>query len=319
MPCDGAAPSGGPARALRPNLVLVTCILASSLSFVDGSVLNVALPAIGRSFAAGSADIQWVVNAYLLPLSALLLLGGASGDLYGRKRMLVAGTFLFAAASLLCAFAPGLVWLLAGRALQGLGAAFLLPSSLAILSDTFEGEKRGQAVGIWAAAGAMAAAGAPLLGGWLVDTTGWQAIFFINLPIGAGAILLALLVVPESLNRERPAPDWTGAALATVSLGALTWGLTAWSASRAFPPSTIAAIAGGILLALLFVIVERKRGDEAMVPLAMFGSRAFVGLTLLTLLLYGAFGAVMVMLPYVLIEAGHYSSTGAGAAMLPLP
>ncbi|MDB5720716.1 MAG: transporter, partial [Alphaproteobacteria bacterium] len=126
-------------------------------------------------------------------------------------------------------------------------------------------------------------------------------------------------VVPESLNRERPAPDWTGAALATVSLGALTWGLTAWSASRAFPPSTIAAIAGGILLALLFLVVERRRGNEAMVPLAMFGSRAFVGLTLLTLLLYGAFGAVMVMLPYVLIEAGHYSSTGAGAAMLPLP
>jgi EmrB/QacA subfamily drug resistance transporter len=321
LPCDGVVgarcnPSGA---ARRPNLVLVTCILASSLSFVDGSVLNVALPAIGRSLGAGSAELQWVVNAYLLPLSALLLLGGATGDLYGRRLMLIGGTALFIAASLLCALGPSLAWLLAGRALQGLGAAFLLPSSLAILSDTFEGEKRGQAVGIWAAAGAMAAAGAPLLGGWLVDGIGWQAIFYINIPIGAAAIGLAWLSVPESANPERPPPDWAGALLATFGLGGLTWALTAWSVSRALPASTIASLAAGVLMIFLFVLAERRRGNEAMVPLAMFGSRAFVGLTLLTLLLYGAFGAVMVMLPFVLIEAGRYTAVGAGAAMLPLP
>ena len=303
----------------RPLLVLATCILASSLSFVDGSVLNVALPAIGRSLGAGAADMQWVINAFLLPLSALLLLGGAAGDLYGRRLMLGGGVALFVAASLLCALGSSLALLLAGRALQGLGAAFLLPSSLAILSHAFEGEKRGQAVGIWAAAGAMAAAGAPLLGGWLIDAVGWRAIFYINVPIGGAAILLALFSVHESGNPERPPPDWLGALLATLALGGLTWGLTAWSASRALPATTIAALAGGLIMVPLFLAAERRRGDEAMVPLAMFGSPAFVGLTLLTLLLYGAFGAVMVMLPFVLIEAGRYSAIQAGAAMLPLP
>jgi EmrB/QacA subfamily drug resistance transporter len=281
-------------------------------------VLNVALPAIGGSFGARAADMQWVVNAFLLPLSALLLLGGAAGDLYGRKRLLIGGTALFVAASLLCALGTSLAWLLAGRAMQGLGAAFLLPSSLAILSHTFEGEKRGQAVRIWAAAGAMTAAGAPLLGGWLVDAVGWRAIFDINIPIGIAAIGFAAFAVPESANPDRPPPDWAGALLATLGLGGLTWGLTAWTNSHQLAPSTLASLAGGLAMLLVFVAVERRRGNAAMVPLAMFGSRPFVGLTLLTLLLYGAFGALMVMLPYVLIEAAGYKAVAAGAAMLPL-
>jgi MFS family permease len=164
----------------------------------------------------------------------------------------------------------------------------------------------------------MAAAGAPLLGGWLVDGIGWQAIFYINVPIGLGAILLGAFAVSESVNETRPPPDWAGALLATLGLGGLTWGLTAWTASRQLPPTTILALVAGMAMLILFVMVERKRGGEAMVPLAMFGSRPFVGLTLLTFLLYGAFGALMVMLPYVLIDAGGYSAVAAGAAMLPL-
>ena len=164
-------------------------------------MLNVALPAIGRSFRRDTAEVQWVINAYMLPLSALLLLGGGAGDHYGRRRLLLLGTLLFVASSILCALAPSLGWFLAGRALQGLGAAMLLPNSLAILSDTFSGEARGSAVGIWAAAGAGAAAVAPLLGGWLVDHVGWPGIFYINVPIALGAILLGLRYVPESADR----------------------------------------------------------------------------------------------------------------------
>lgn len=303
----------------HPRLVLVTTILASSLSFIDGSVLNVALPAIGRGFGAGTQEVQWVVNAFTLPLSALLLIGGAAGDHYGRRRLLVGGIALFAAASLLCALAPSLAVFLAGRALQGLGAAMLLPSSLAILGDSFTGEARGRAVGTWAAAGAMAAAGAPLLGGWLIDGVGWRAVFFINLPIAGAAILLALRYAPESLDSHRPPPDWAGAVLATLALGALTWGLTAWSAARSLGPVPAAILAAGAALLLLFLWVERRRRETAMMPLSLFASKPFVGLTLLTLLLYGAFGAAMLLLPFTLIEAAGYSSVEAGAALLPLP
>ncbi|HWU54414.1 MAG TPA: MFS transporter, partial [Rhizomicrobium sp.] len=169
----------------HPNLVLATCILASSLAFVDSSVTNVGLPAIGQSLQAGGADLQWVINAYLLPLSALLLLGGAAGDLYGRKRLLIAGTILFAAASIACAVASSLTLLLAGRGLQGIGAAVLMPSSLAILGASFSGEARGRAIGIWASVGAVMSAIGPILGGWLIDTAGWRTIFLINLPLAA--------------------------------------------------------------------------------------------------------------------------------------
>ena len=190
-----------------PRWTLAACVLASSLSFVDGSVLNVALPAIRASYGAGAADVQWVVNAYLLPLSALLLLGGAVGDHYGRRRLLVFGTGLFAAASLVCALAPSLPILLAARAAQGVGAALLLPNSLALLNAAYDGEKRGRAVGIWAAAGAAAAAIAPLIGGWLVDHVGWPSIFYINLPLAAGAILLALRFVAESQDKGAARTD----------------------------------------------------------------------------------------------------------------
>jgi EmrB/QacA subfamily drug resistance transporter len=319
LPCDGAAASGRCRGAKYPRAVLATCILASSLAFIDGSVLNVALPAIGHSFHAGTAEVQWVINAFMLPLSALLLLGGAAGDLYGRRRVMLWGIALFTAASVLCAAAPSLALFLAGRVLQGLGAAMLMPNSLAILSDAFAGEARGRAVGTWAAAGAISGALAPMLGGWLVDGLGWPLIFLLNLPIAAGAALLGWLYVPESENEARPPPDWAGAALATIGLGALTWGLTDWSASGRLDAGAGAAIGAGLIMIATFLTVERRRGAEAMVPLDLFGSRAFVGLTLFTFLLYGALGGLMLLLPYTLIEAAGYSATLAGAALLPLP
>ncbi|MGZ2411739.1 EmrB/QacA subfamily drug resistance transporter [Sphingomonas sp. F9_3S_D5_B_2] len=302
-----------------PNWTLVACILASSLSFVDGSVLNVALPAIRASFGAGAQDVQWVVNAYLLPLSALLLLGGALGDHFGRRRLLVVGTSLFAVASLLCALASGLPLLLAARALQGIGAALLLPNSLALLNAAFSGEKRGRAVGIWASAGAATAAFAPLLGGWLVDNAGWPAIFYINLPLALGAILLALRFVGESREAGAGRTDYAGALLVTAGLGGVTYALTLWSALSRFTSDAAIALGAGVLLLAAFIVVEHRRSQRAMLPLGMFRSRRFSGLNLLTFLLYGAFGAAILLVPFVLIASGGYSPVQAGLALLPLP
>ena len=318
--CDvAAATCMPPGRAAHPRMVLATTILASSLAFIDGSVVNVGLPAIGLSLHSGAADLQWVINAYLLPLSALLLLGGAAGDRFGRQRLLIAGTTLFALASAACALAPSLPWLLTGRVVQGVGAAMLMPNSLAILGGAFSGEDRGRAIGTWAAAGAMAGALGPVLGGWLVDAVGWRAIFLVNLPVALGAIVMAWFYVRDPPQAKSAALDLEGAALATAGLGALTWGLTIGSGRQGWTAPAAIALVAGTLLLLAFVLVERRRGDQAMMPLALFGSKSFVGLTLLTLLLYGALGGMLVMVPYELIQAAGYSATAAGAALLPFP
>jgi EmrB/QacA subfamily drug resistance transporter len=313
--------SGGPTRAKSADArwTLVACILASSLSFVEGSVLSVALPAIRASYGAGGQDVQWVVNAYLLPLSALLLLGGALGDHFGRRRLLISGTSIFAVTSLVCALAPSLPVLLAARAAQGIGAALLLPNSLALLNAAFSGENRGRAVGIWAAAGAAAAAVAPLIGGWLVGTVGWPAIFYINLPLALGAILLAVRFVEESREAGAGRTDYAGALLATAGLGGLTYALTLWSAVGRFTSTAVASLAFGIVLLGAFLWAEYRRGSRVMMPLALFEGRCFSGLNLLTFLLYGAFAAAMLLIPYVLITSGGYSPVQAGLAMLPLP
>jgi len=310
--------SGGKTRA-DPRWTLFCCILASSLSFVDASVLNVALPAIRAGYGAGAEQVQWVVNAYLLPLSALLLLGGALGDHFGRRRLLIFGTSVFGIASLVCALAPTLPLLLAARGAQGVGAALLLPNSLALLNAAYSGEKRGRAVGIWAAAGAAAAAIAPLIGGWLVDAVGWPSIFYINLPLAAGAILFAILSVEESREAGAGRTDYPGALLATAGLGAVTYGLTIWSAHRRAEPIAVITSLAGLALLGGFLFAEHRRGNRAMMPLELFRNRCFSGLNLLTFLLYGAFGAAMLLLPYVLISSGGYSPVQAGLAMLPMP
>jgi EmrB/QacA subfamily drug resistance transporter len=231
----------------------------------------------------------------------------------------VIGTSLFGIASLTCALAPSLALLLAARGAQGVGAALLLPNSLALLNAAYSGEKRGRAVGIWAASGAAMAAVAPLLGGWLVDTVGWPAIFYINLPLALGAVLLAVRFVSESREAGAGRTDYPGALLATAGLGGLTYGLTLWSAHRRADPFAIGAVALGVALLAGFLFVEHRRGERAMMPLHLFGSRCFSGLNLLTFLLYGAFGAAMLLIPYVLITSGGYSPVEAGLALLPLP
>lgn len=314
---EGVAPQAS--RAAHPNLVLSTSILASSLAFIDGSVVNVGLAAIGRDLAGGGADLSWVVNGYLLPLSSLLLLGGALGDRYGRKRILLGGIALFALASLLCAFAPGLWMLVAGRVLQGTGAAMLLPNSLAILGATFEGDRRGRAIGIWAAAGAAAGAIGPLLGGWLIDTVDWRAIFWINLPVAALAVLMGWRWVEAADSGKPVALDPVGAALASIGLGCVTWALADASAEKQMTLASSAALAAGVLTLLAFLLIERRAGERAMLPLKLFGSSSFSGLNLMTFLLYGALGALLLLVPYVLIQALQYSAKQAGAALLPFP
>ncbi|MDB5936432.1 MAG: transporter [Massilia sp.] len=313
VPCTQPQAPGG------RRIILATTILASSLAFIDGSVVNVGLPAVGRSLGADGAGLSWVVNGYLLPLSALLLLGGAAGDRYGRRRLLLAGVALFALASLLCAGAPDLYWLVAGRVMQGCAAALLMPNSLAILGASFDGEARGRAIGTWAAVGAVAGALGPLAGGELIDLFGWRAIFLINLPVAALALLLGVRLPREPPAAKHRRLDLGGAALASIGLAGLTWGLTVVSvAGRAGSSGTLAIVAGTVVLAL-FVLVEKGAGGDAMLPLALFASTNFVGLNLLTLLLYGALSALLVAVPFVLIEAGGYSATAAGAALLPLP
>ena len=302
--------------AAHTGWTLVTCILASSLAFIDGSVVNVALPAIGHSLGGGAADLQWTMNAYTLPLSALLLMGGAAGDHYGRRRFLVLGIGLFLLASIGCALAPGIKLLLAARALQGLGAAILLPNSLAILSHTFSGPAKGRAVGTWASVSAISAAIGPPLGGWLINNVGWRAIFYINLPFGAVAILIALLAVRESGEGTRSL-DWRGASLATLALFGLTWALTLWSSTHLMSGISWIGLVGGLAALGLFLWAEHAEGSKAMMPLELFGSRAFAGLTLVTFLLYAAMGGLILLLPYVLIVGGGYSPLRAGAALLP--
>jgi len=320
-PCDAAAARApGRARhAAHPGLVLATTILASSLAFVDGSVVNVGLPAIGASLGADAAALQWVINAYLLPLSALLLLGGAAGDRFGRRRLLILGTVLFGATSLACALAGSPRVLLAARFFQGVSAALLMPNSLAILGATFAGATKGRAVGIWAATGAAVSAAGPVLGGWLIDMGSWRGIFLINLPLAAGAIALAWRYIPaDETQREQPL-DVAGGVWATGGLGALTYALTVRSGEHQWTATTIATMLAALLALVIFVGLERRRGERAMMPVVLFASRDFIGLSLLTLFLYGALGAVFVLVPYLMIDAAHYSATAAGAALLPLP
>jgi EmrB/QacA subfamily drug resistance transporter len=314
-----APPTGPTGETAHPRMVLATTVLASSLAFIDGSVVNVGLPSIARSFPSQAISLSWIVSGYLLPLSALLLMGGAAGDRYGHRRLLLIGVGLFLAASLLCAAAPDLSWLLAGRVLQGIGAAMLMPTSLAILGSSFAGEARGKAIGTWAAAGAAAGAIGPLVGGWLIDLVGWRAMFVLNVPLAAAALFLGARFVQDLPDTDQAPLDWIGAALASAGLAGVTWGLTLASGQHGWAGwAGIGVAAGGILL-VSFVLFEKRRGAAAMMPLALFTSKAFVGLSLVTFLLYGVLGGLLVLLPYVLIDLKGYSATAAGAALLPMP
>jgi EmrB/QacA subfamily drug resistance transporter len=320
-PCDEgiirATPCAG--RALPPGRkrrILAATILGSSLAFIDGSVVNVALPAIQRGLAADAAAAQWIVNAYLLLLGALVLIGGALGDRFGRRRVFLIGICIFTAASVGCGLAPNVATLIGARALQGLGAALLTPASLAILGASFDERERGAAIGAWAGFGALTTAAGPVLGGWLVDAVSWRAIFLINVPLAGAAILLTLRAVPESRDDGAARLDWAGAALVSSGLAALAWGLTALPERGLASPAIIAALLGGAALLLAFLWTERASAN-AMMPLALYRSRVFSGVNLLTFLLYFALAGALFFLPYALIRLGGYSATAAGAALLP--
>lgn len=320
-PCDvHIARATPPQPCGHPTATLAASILGSSLAFIDGSVVNVALPALDRDLHAGAEGLAWLISAYLLTLSALMLMGGALGDHYGRRCIFLTGIGVFLAASLACAAAPSLPIILCGRALQGIGAALLVPNSLALLGVGFEGEAKGQAIGTWAGIGALASAIGPVLGGWLVEAVGWRSIFFLNLPVGAAAAWLAWVFVPESRDRRPGARlDLAGALLITMALGLLTWSLTAASERGGNAIAIIATAAASLVLLAVFGWVEVRRGEQALMPLFLMREPSFIGVTLLTLFLYAGLGGLIVLLPYVLIRAEGYSPVAAGAAMLPIP
>jgi EmrB/QacA subfamily drug resistance transporter len=299
------------------RLILVATILAASLAFLDGAVVNIALPSIGVELKGTGTQLQWLVTGYLLPMSALQLIAGALGDHYGRRRLLLIGIVLFTAASVLCAIAVSIEILLAARILQGVGAALLLPNSLAVLGVSFDGAGRGKAVATWTAAGAIASAFGPPLAGWLIDTASWRWAFWLNVPVGLAAIAVTVSRVPESSNGMLPL-DLPGTTVTTAGLLCLTWAATQGS-SRGISWSSGAMFVGAAMLFWMLVRIERHRGQQAMLPLRMFTSALFVGLNLFTFLTYAAFGALFVLLPFVLMTAADYSAAAAGAAILPLP
>lgn len=304
--------------ASRGRWVLVVTILGSSMAFIDGTVVNVALPAIQRSFGASLTDLQWVVEVYALFLSSLLLLGGSLGDVYGRARLFAIGVALFAAASAACGFAASVDQLIAARAVQGIGAALLVPESLAILSAAFPQATRGAAIGTWSGFSAITSAGGPVLGGWLVDHLSWRAAFFINIPIAALVLLILHSKVGDVGGRERSRTlDAGGSVLITLALGLLVIGLLHSSARGWRDPLIGALIACSALSFVVFFRTE-SRVAAPIVPLGLFRSADFAGANALTFLLYGSLGACFFFLPLNLIQLQGYSATAAGAATLPM-
>jgi len=297
--------------------VLAATIVGSSMAFIDTSVVNVALPAIQADLSAAVREAQWVVNAYMLMLGALLLVGGAAGDRFGRKRVFIMGVVVFAGASVACAWAPNAAALIAARAAQGVGGALLVPGSLAIISALFPEKERGRAIGTWAGASALTTALGPVIGGWLVDTWSWRIIFLINVPIAVVAIVLAIWHMPETRDQSGDvAVDWMGGALAVIGLGALAFGLTRASEQGWTGVAALSSLALAVLMLSLFLWRE-ARASHPMMPLELFRSRDFSGANVITLLLYFALGGAMFFIPFNLIRIQGYSAALAGAAFLP--
>jgi EmrB/QacA subfamily drug resistance transporter len=286
------------------------------MAFIDSTVVNVALPAMQTNLNATIVDAQWVIEAYSLLLSALLLVGGSLGDHYGRRRVFLIGIALFAVASTWCGLSPNIHHLIIARAAQGLGAALLVPGSLAIISSSFAENERGRAIGTWSGFSAITTAIGPVIGGWLIEHLSWRAIFFINVPIALLIIFISLWRVPESFDKESKGLDWLGAILVTFGLGALVYGLIESSQLGFGDRSVIAALIAAAALLALFLIIE-ARVSNPMLPLVLFRSRTFTGANLLTFLLYGALGGTLFFFPLNLIQVQHYSATEAGAAFLP--
>lgn len=292
--------------------MLFATVLGSAVAFLDSTVVNVALPAIGRSFHASMAGLQWTVNAYTLTLAGMILLGGALGDRYGRRRVFVTGVIWFALASALCGAAANAPMLIAARAFQGVGGALLTPGSLAIIQGAFAADDRSKAVGAWSGLGGVAGAAGPFLGGWLVGGPGWRWVFLLNLPLAAITAVVAIRHVPETRDdTETGRFDVTGAVLAMLALAGITYGLTD-------PSAGLAAGIVGAICAAGFVLVERRRGREAMLPLDVFGSRQFTAINVITFVVYGGMGVVFFLFVQVLQVVAGYSPMAAGVSLLPV-
>jgi EmrB/QacA subfamily drug resistance transporter len=286
------------------------------MTFIDGTVVNVALPALQAELNATITDVQWVVEAYALFLGALILVGGAMGDQLGRKRVFLFGVVSFTAASILCGVAPSARLLIIARAVQGVGAAFLVPGSLAIISASFGDAERGRAIGTWSGFSAIATAIGPVVGGWLIDHVSWRAAFFLNIPLAVIVLVLSRFIEESRDPSRTKRIDWLGALLAVIGLGGVVFGLLEWPRLGPGHPPVIGSLALGVVSLALLVIVER-RAQNPMLPLDLFRSRTFTLANALTLLLYGALGVVFFLLPLHLIQVEHYSATAAGAALVP--
>ena len=314
-PCDEAAIlTAGSEKEMSCDYgpwVLAATILGSSMAFIDGTVVNVALPALQSALGATVSQVQWIVESYALLLAALLLPGGSLGDRYGRRKIFVLGVIIFGGASIWCGLAPNVFQLIAARAIQGAGGALLVPGSLALISASFPTSERGRAIGTWSGFTAITAAVGPVLGGWLVQNASWRWVFFINLPIAAFVVALTMLRVPESrnLDQSHAGLDWLDALLATIGLGGVVFALI--EPSHRWAAGTIGALA-----IVAFVFVE-QRSPAPMLSFELFRSRNFTGANLVTLFLYTALGGLLFFFPLDLIQIQRYSATQAGAALLP--
>jgi EmrB/QacA subfamily drug resistance transporter len=287
--------------------VLLATVLGSGVAFLDGTIVNVALPSIASDLGASLSDLQWVLDAYLVTLTALVLLGGSLGDRYGRRRVFLLGLAGFTGASMACGLAPDVQVLIVARAVQGIGAALLVPGSLAILSAVFDPEDRARAVGAWSGLGGVASAIGPFLGGWLIDSVSWRLAFFVNVPF-AVAVVVAARHVPETSSGEEEHLDLRGAAAASLGLAFLTYGL--------IEEVAVVGVVGGVLLAGFLVLEWRSRAP--MLPLTVFRNAQFSGANATTLAVYAALGGAFFLLVIELQVALHYSALAAGSALLPV-
>ena len=320
-PCDeGVIQSRSAVSPCGPQQgmwVLVATIVGSSMAFIDSTVVNVALPALQNTFGASVVGVQWVIEAYGLTLAALILVGGSMGDLFGRRRMFLTGVTIFAAASAYCGLAPSIEHLIVARAVQGIGAAFLVPGSLALISASFDESERGRAIGTWSGSTAITTAIGPVLGGWLIQHLSWRWAFFINVPLAAAVIVVGIWKVPESRSKQAGRIDGWGAITATASLTGLVFAFVESSSLGWRSPLVMAGLAIGAACSLAFLAVE-SRAVSPMVPLKLFRSRAFSGANLLTLFLYAAISIFFFVFPLNLIQVQDYSATAAGGAILPM-
>jgi EmrB/QacA subfamily drug resistance transporter len=304
--------------------VLAATVLGSSMAMLDSTVVNVALPTIGRSLHTSLGGLQWTVTAYTLTLAGLILLGGSLGDRLGRKKVFLIGVVWFALASALCGLAPNIAVLVGARVLQGIGGALLTPGSLAIIQASFAPEDRPRAVGAWSGLGGVAGAAGPLLGGWLVQTAGWRWVFLLNLPLAVAVIAVTMRHVPETRDPAATGKfDIAGAVLAALALGGITYALIEAPEEASDPIGIAAAAVVGVAAAVAFILVERRRtrspgGTPAMLPLDVFASRQFSAVNVITFLVYGALGGVLFLLVLQVQVVSRYTPLKAGTALLPV-